>query len=44
MRDDIRKRLAAQAADRRVAEIFDLISARIANYSDVVELAIGMGE
>lgn len=44
VRDDIRKRLAAQAADRRVAEIFDLISARIANYSDDVELAIGMGE
>ncbi|MEX0688204.1 MAG: hypothetical protein WD072_06020, partial [Pirellulales bacterium] len=44
VRDDIRKRLAAQAADRRVAEIFDSISARIANYSDDVELAIGMGE
>jgi len=44
VRDDIRKRLAGQAADRRVAEIFDIVSGRIANYSDDVELAIGMGE
>ncbi|MFM8413935.1 MAG: hypothetical protein ACKOCX_04335 [Planctomycetota bacterium] len=44
VRDDIRKRLAREAADRKVGEAFDKVAARIATYADDVELAIGMGE
>jgi hypothetical protein len=44
VRDDIRNRLARQAADRKVGEIFDKVAGRIATYADDAELALGMGE
>jgi hypothetical protein len=44
VRDDVRTRLARQAADRKVGEIFDKISSRIATYADDLELALGVGE
>ncbi len=44
VRDDIRKRLVQQEADRKISEIFEKVTAKIAAYSDDVELAIGLGE
>ncbi len=44
VRDDIRKQLARQAADRKLVDILGSVTARIAGHSDDVELAIGLGE
>jgi len=44
VRDDIRKRLAGEAAEKKLQEIFDKVAARIATYADDVELALGVGE
>lgn len=44
VRDDIRKRLAREAADRKVGEIFDTVSGLIGTYADDLELAIGLGK
>jgi len=44
VRDDIRKRLGREAADRRVGELFDKVAGRIASYADDQQLAIGLGE
>ena len=44
VRDDIRKRLAREAADKKLGEIFDKVAGRIATYADDVELALGVGE
>jgi hypothetical protein len=44
VRDDIRKRLAREAADKKLGEIFDKVTGRIATYADDVELALGVGE
>ena len=44
VRDDIRKRLAQQAADRKIADAFGAVAAKVAAHSDAVEMAIGLGE
>jgi hypothetical protein len=44
VRDDIRTRLARQAADRKVGEAFDKVAGRVATYADDLELAIAMSE
>jgi len=44
VKDDIRKRLARQAADKKISEIFGAVTAKIAKYSDDLELALGLGE
>jgi hypothetical protein len=44
VRDDIRQRLARESADKKLAEIFDKVTGRIATYADDVELALGVGE
>lgn len=44
VRDDIRKRLAREATDKKLGEIFDKVTGRIATYADDVELALGVGE
>lgn len=44
VRDDIRKRLARQAADRKIADAFGAVAAKVAAHSDAVEMAIGLGE
>jgi hypothetical protein len=44
VKDDIRKRLARQAADKKISEIFSAVTAKIAKYSDDLELALGLGE
>ncbi len=44
VRDDIRKQLAREAADKKLGEIFDKVTGRIATYADDVELALGVGE
>ncbi len=44
VRDDIRKRLAQQAAGQKLSEAFSSVAAKIAAHSDAVELAIGLGE
>jgi len=44
VRDEIRKRLASEAADRQVGEIFDKVATRLGTYADDLELAIGLSE
>lgn len=44
VRDDVRKRLAREAADKKLGEIFDKVTGRITTYADDVELALGVGE
>jgi hypothetical protein len=44
VRDDIRKRLAQQAADQKIADAFGAVAAKVATHSDAVELALGLGE
>ena len=44
VRDEIRKRLAREAVDKKLGEIFDKVTGRIATYADDLELALGVGE
>lgn len=44
VKDDIKKRLAQQAANKKISEIFGAVTAKIAKYSDDLELALGLGE
>jgi hypothetical protein len=44
VKDDIRKQLGRQAADKKISEIFGEVTAKIAKYSDDLELALGLGE
>ncbi len=44
VKGDIRKRLARQAADAKISEVFGAVTAKIAKYSDDLELALGLGE
>jgi hypothetical protein len=44
VKDDIRKRLARQAADEKISDIFGTVTAKISKYSDDLELALGLGE